>query len=239
MGSCLSSSSAATVRRGGSDLQKQSSNKANVVSPNGQLRQYEVPITVAGVLIDDQKLESMEEVVGVSKSAFFICNSDNLYFNEHIKAMDMDDVLQAGQIYFLLPSSKLRLPLSASEMAALAVKATIALQKTPPSSSDSNRGRRQSKKARISPVVEEAAKVSSYNPYIDGGEDYSVQKTVKNGNYYPIGTLASSSSKSSSLSMRSGSVRKLQRNPSKRARIFMAARSFKIKLSTIYEGSIV
>nr|GFB49671.1 hypothetical protein [Tanacetum cinerariifolium] len=58
-----------------------------------------------------------------NSTSFFVCNSDNLSYDQHIRALDAQHELDAGQIYFVLPVSKLRDRLSASEMAALAVKA--------------------------------------------------------------------------------------------------------------------
>ncbi|KAK1421665.1 hypothetical protein QVD17_24170 [Tagetes erecta] len=105
MGCCLSS-------RDGS-VSSSSSSSALVVSATGDLRPFSTPVLVSDILQMDP--------------SFFICNSDTLCYDEYIKPMELDDELDGGQIYFVLPVSKLRNRLSASEMAALAVKASVAL----------------------------------------------------------------------------------------------------------------
>ncbi|KAI3725584.1 hypothetical protein L1987_65375 [Smallanthus sonchifolius] len=170
MGSCLSS--------GGDSV---SFSSALVISPTGDLRPYSTPVFVSDVL-------QMEP------SPSFVCNSDKLSYDEHIRAMDTEDGLDAGQIYFVLPVSKLRDRLSASEMAALAVKASVALNST-----GFNKGRNY-KKSKISPFV-----VMESNANID--EEAPNNKSVGVS--------------------RSRSIRK------RTARL--AVRSFKLRLSTIYE----
>ncbi|GKB65200.1 nucleotide-binding alpha-beta plait domain-containing protein, partial [Tanacetum coccineum] len=61
------------------------------------------------------------------KPSFFVCNSDNLYQDQDIPTLDSEDELDACQIYFILLKSMLALRLSASDMASLAVKASLAL----------------------------------------------------------------------------------------------------------------
>jgi hypothetical protein len=51
-----------------------------------------------------------------SSSPSFVCNSDRLYYDDYIPVLDLDDQLQANQIYFVLPASKLRQRLTASDM---------------------------------------------------------------------------------------------------------------------------
>lgn len=51
-------------------------------------------------------------------------------FNELASAMNGDEELQVGQIYFALPLSWLARPLQAEEMASLAVKASTALARS-------------------------------------------------------------------------------------------------------------
>ncbi|KAE8709540.1 STS14 protein-like [Hibiscus syriacus] len=59
----------------------------------------------------------------------FICNSDEMDFDDVASAIGEDEELQPGQLYFALPLSWLKHPLQAQEMAALAVKASSALIK--------------------------------------------------------------------------------------------------------------
>ncbi|XP_047076549.1 uncharacterized protein LOC124686689 [Lolium rigidum] len=64
---------------------------------------------------------------GDAASSFFVCNSDDLYFNEPPPALAAGELLQPGQIYFLLPAAVLGRPLSSADMASLAVRASAAL----------------------------------------------------------------------------------------------------------------
>ncbi|XP_068649324.1 uncharacterized protein [Aristolochia californica] len=166
---------------------------ATVISFNGALREFPVPVTVSQVL----QLEA---------STCFLCNSDKLYFDQYIPALNSDDHLQVGQIYFVLPMNKLQYPLTASDMAALAVKASVAL-------AEGSKGKGRRKKYRVSPVLDVS------EPIGDGDDGFKkLEKTVA-----PTIT-------------RSGSVRKLQRSASRRAKL--AIRSFRMRLGTIYEGTV-
>ncbi|GFY86345.1 hypothetical protein Acr_04g0010830 [Actinidia rufa] len=124
MGSCLSSSSAYHyyIESNG----QSSFSTASVISVNGDLRQYTLPVAASQVLRDASS----------SSGKSFVCNSDGLSYNEYIEAMDEEEQLQEDHIYFLLPASRLQYRVAASDMAALAVKAALALHK---SSSNSNK----------------------------------------------------------------------------------------------------
>ncbi|KAK2661010.1 hypothetical protein Ddye_007543 [Dipteronia dyeriana] len=192
MGLCLSS-----------DRSECQSSTAKVITLKGDLHAYNVPVFVSQVL----------QAESITCSNYFLCNSDGLLYDGYIPAMGFDDELQQDQIYFLLPSSKLQYRLSASDMAALAVKASVALQTA------AKKGRCRGKKARISPVLPvEKSRIS-----LEGLKAKSYeQKPVSGPN----------------ISMsRSGSVRKFQRYTSRRAKL--AVRSFRLRLSTIYEGIVV
>ncbi|KAK4428238.1 hypothetical protein Salat_1123400 [Sesamum alatum] len=204
MGGCLSSESG--------DSSRHLKPSANVVLANGEFRQYFLPTTVSQVLHSQNS----------SPDAFFLCNSDNLYFDDYIPSLAPHEELEASQIYFLLPTSKLQYRLAASDMAALAVKASGAIQQI-----NANSNRRRKRKTRISPVL-----VLS-----EEGEDPQSNHTV-NQKMMSSGMVKSDykSKSSSSGVLRSGSVRKLTRYSSRRAKL--AVRSFKNKLSTIYEGSV-
>lgn len=60
----------------------------------------------------------------------FICDSDEMGFDDVVLAMHEDEVLRLGQLYFALPLTRLKKSLPAVEMAALAVKASSALTKS-------------------------------------------------------------------------------------------------------------
>ncbi|CAF1931749.1 unnamed protein product [Brassica napus] len=80
-------------------------------------------------------------------SSYFLCNSDSLYYDDFIPAIEPEEILKADQIYFVLPVSKRHYRLTASDMAALAVKASVAMEKAV-----KNKNRRR-KSGRISPVT--------------------------------------------------------------------------------------
>ncbi|KAK7309248.1 hypothetical protein RJT34_05817 [Clitoria ternatea] len=89
---------------------------AKLVLQDGRLQEFSYPVKVSFLL---QKYPSC-----------FICNSDEMDFDDVVTAIDEDQVLQPGQLYFALPLNRLRHPLQPHEMAALAVKASSALMKT-------------------------------------------------------------------------------------------------------------
>lgn len=90
---------------------------ARVIAPDGTLK--DLPAS--------DPLASVSDVLGSGASSFFLCNSDALYFNEPPPALAAAERLRPGQMYFVLPAEMLGRPLSAADMAALAVRATSAL----------------------------------------------------------------------------------------------------------------
>ncbi|KAK4767768.1 hypothetical protein SAY87_002909 [Trapa incisa] len=193
---------------------------ARVISINGDLREYALPATAAEVL--DSEMFS-------SSSGCILCNSDHLCYNDYIPALSHSEALYPGQIYFVLPISKLQNRLSASDMAALAVKASLALRNSDEGrrSGGRFRRRRKSSKTQISPIlfVNNSNSCNDYqyqtSSIEDGGSAYDPSKTVR-----------SFGSKPMSID-RSRSARKMQRLSSRRMKL--AVRSFRMKLSTIYE----
>ncbi|PWZ04647.1 hypothetical protein Zm00014a_029077 [Zea mays] len=57
----------------------------------------------------------------------FLCSADELGFDAPPRALAADEALHPGQLYLVLADSALRRPLTAKDMAALAVKAATAL----------------------------------------------------------------------------------------------------------------
>lgn len=192
MGGCFSLSSG-----GGGGDQKPC---AYVVSVNGELRQFPLPISVS-------------EVVQEYSDSVFLCNSDALYFDDFIPSLESEHQLEPSQVYFVLPNAKLQYRLAASDMAALALKASVALHQI------NRRGRNN--KTRISPVL-----VAEEDPQSNHTINYRKPKFDD-----------PKINKTPNLVSRSGSVRKLTRYSSQRAKL--AVRSFKMKLTTIYEGSVL
>ncbi|KAK6130571.1 hypothetical protein DH2020_035663 [Rehmannia glutinosa] len=180
---------------------------ANVVSLNGDLRRYPLPVTVSQVL----------NFEALSPDSFFVCNSDRLYFDDYVPRLDSEDELEPAEIYFVLPISKLQHRLAASDMAALAVKASVAINASNP---------RRNRKSRISPVsAAEGDSQSSSNISPIHKSYVQSRKTSKGLGRPELGVS------------RSGSVRRLQRYSSRRAKL--AVRSFRIRLTTINEGSVL
>ncbi|KAM0861802.1 hypothetical protein ACQ4PT_045656 [Festuca glaucescens] len=106
MGSCVSLSAApppptvATVK---------------VVHVDGSIVQLATPVTARDGLGSD-----------AASSSSFLCSSDELRFDLPARALANEEALQPGCLYFALPVSMLRRPLSGQDMAALAVKASSA-----------------------------------------------------------------------------------------------------------------
>ncbi|KAJ0237472.1 hypothetical protein HA466_0248630 [Hirschfeldia incana] len=183
-----------------------------IVTVNGDLREYNVPVLASQVL--------EAESAAASSSSYFICDSDSLCYEDFIPAIESEQPLQAEQIYFVLPVSKRKSRLTASDMAALAVKASVAIQNS------AGRESRRRKKGRISPMMmltQPNDAVATVNGKASASELTVRDKTA------PL--------KSPSGYNRSGSVRHLRRYTSKRAK--WAVRSFRLRLSTIYEGAVV
>ncbi|KAG6481237.1 hypothetical protein ZIOFF_057833 [Zingiber officinale] len=108
MGCCFSSAAATSV-----DSSTRPST-AKVIGLDGSLTEHPVPLTASQVII-------------ASAGASFVCSSDGLFPGAPIPALEPGAPLRSGQIYFVLPSTKLAYPLSASDMAALFMTASSAL----------------------------------------------------------------------------------------------------------------
>lgn len=80
----------------------------------GLIKEFTEPVKVAEIL---------REMPG-----FFICNADSMRYDECISPLSAEQELQVKHLYFLLPVTKLRHPLLASDMAALAVEASAAME---------------------------------------------------------------------------------------------------------------
>ncbi|OAY50445.1 uncharacterized protein LOC110615896 [Manihot esculenta] len=208
MGTCFSCSVLSTESH-----ELLSSPTAKVVSLNGCLQEYNVPVFVSQVL--EAEASSSSSSSSSSPPSFFLCNSDLLTYDDYIPALDSNAQLYADQLYFVLPISKLENRLTASDMAALAVKASVAIQNA------SKKDGQRRKKARISPVL-----MGNQSPSSDDAEAIkSFEKPARPQQQSPAGLS------------RSGSVKRLQKYTSRRAKL--AVRSFRLGLSTIYEGAVL
>ncbi|CAH8389960.1 unnamed protein product [Eruca vesicaria subsp. sativa] len=195
-----------------------------IVTVNGDLREYNIPV-IASQVLEAESAAASSSSSSSRPSSYFICDSDSLYYDDIIPAINSEDPLQAEQIYFVLPISKRRNRLTASDMAALAVKASVAIQNS------SGKESRRRKKVRISPIM----MLTQPDDNVAVGNGKASETTVVRKG----GPLVNKTApfKASSGYNRSGSVRSLRRLTSKRAKL--AVRSFRLKLSTIYEGTVV
>ncbi|KAK9928544.1 hypothetical protein M0R45_025674 [Rubus argutus] len=194
-----------------------SSPTAKVISTNGSLLEYQVSVAVSLVLKAEEAASSS------ATGSFFVCNSDSFNYGTYIPALDSDHQLDADQIYFVLPNSMLHRRLTATDMASLAVRASLALQNASRGRKDRTRLR---KKTRVSPVLIVKSEPRSY-------DDFENDFTIGPSN----SLMKKKPGKDDLGSSRSGSVRKLQRYTSKRA--MKAVRSFKLRLTPIQEGTEV
>ncbi|XP_042491637.1 uncharacterized protein LOC122071366 [Macadamia integrifolia] len=104
MGSCFSSNVTCT-----SDP-----STAKVISAIGNLREYPLPLTVS-------------QVLQIETSSWLLSNFGSPLLDDYTPALDSYEELQAGQIYFLLPTTHLHYRLLGPDMAALAVKVSTVL----------------------------------------------------------------------------------------------------------------
>ncbi|PKU87588.1 uncharacterized protein LOC110092549 [Dendrobium catenatum] len=133
MGSCFSSSCSAASTTGRSPT-------AKVINADGLLIEYSQPVQVSHVL-------------GLNHRAFFLSNADGLFYGHHIHALDDNRYIELGKLYFLLPAKRLNHPLTAAEMAALAVSANSALADAALMRKKKSNSRRRRKGVQVLPVV--------------------------------------------------------------------------------------
>ncbi|XP_060192733.1 uncharacterized protein LOC132622193 [Lycium barbarum] len=96
-----------------SSCQSTSVSTAKLILHDGRLQEFSYPVKASYLLQNDPTI--------------FICNSDEMDFGDVISAVSENEELQLGQLYFALPLNRLKHKLKAEEMAALAVKASSAL----------------------------------------------------------------------------------------------------------------
>lgn len=117
---------------------------AKLILQDGRMMEFTTPVKAGYVL---QKYPMC-----------FICNSDDMDFDDAVSAISADEELQLGQLYFALPLSSLHHSLKAEEMAALAVKASSALMRSGGScGQDKCRCRRKC----VTPVIFSARRVAA------------------------------------------------------------------------------
>ncbi|KAK8937010.1 hypothetical protein KSP39_PZI011782 [Platanthera zijinensis] len=87
--------------------------KVMVVTRGGYLQEYTTRVTAA-------------EVAGNGGAA--LCSSDKIFFDAFPPAIPEEEELEAGQLYFLFEAGELRRRVTGADMAALALRASRALQ---------------------------------------------------------------------------------------------------------------
>ncbi|OMO75287.1 hypothetical protein CCACVL1_16246 [Corchorus capsularis] len=90
-------------------------------------------VVTAKLILQDGRLQEFPNPIKVSKILernpnCFICSSDDMDFDTILSAIDEEDQLQLGELYFALPLSWLNSTLGTEEMGALAIKASQALK---------------------------------------------------------------------------------------------------------------
>ncbi|XP_062213262.1 uncharacterized protein LOC133914132 [Phragmites australis] len=111
MGACNSCEATAVAAAPGS-----TSAEARVVLADGALRRF------PGGTGASQAVKAAG-----AAGAWFLCSADGLELGGAVAAVESEEELQPGQLYFVLPAAMRRRPLQADEMAALAVRASAAL----------------------------------------------------------------------------------------------------------------
>ncbi|KAB5541393.1 hypothetical protein DKX38_014367 [Salix brachista] len=86
---------------------------AKIIHVDGRLQEFRQPIKASHVLSLNPNN--------------FLCGSESMYIDCHLPQVPDDEELQLGQLYFLVPLSKSKAPLSLQELCALASKASASL----------------------------------------------------------------------------------------------------------------
>ncbi|XP_076906711.1 uncharacterized protein LOC143562928 [Bidens hawaiensis] len=105
-----------------------SKNKPTLLINNGPSTTTKVINSIDGKLLEFRQPITASHVLSGHLNTFFLCSSENMFVNWHVPHVAADEELQPGQIYFIMPVSKLQRPLSLQELCLLAVKASSALE---------------------------------------------------------------------------------------------------------------
>ena len=89
---------------------------AQIIHWDGSLEELKQPLKAAQILSRSPNC--------------FLCSSESMFVGTHPPQLAADDDLQLGQIYFLLPLSPSRAPLSLPDLCALAIMASSALSRS-------------------------------------------------------------------------------------------------------------
>ncbi|KAK1287737.1 hypothetical protein QJS10_CPB19g00919 [Acorus calamus] len=145
MGSCFSSTTVETDPP-----------TAKIVSLDGSLKEFSVPVEASHALKGEDDGDTC-----------FLCSSDKLYYEECAMEMRPDEFLEVGQIYFVLSDEYRRRVLTSSDMVALAVKASSAMEGDGRNMKKKERRRRRGGRAAAAQVVPMVVNDERFN---GGGE---------------------------------------------------------------------
>ncbi|KAJ7001186.1 hypothetical protein D5086_008938 [Populus alba] len=109
MGNCASPQYKEKVAGGGLNR----TSPAKIVHIDGRLQEFREPIKASNVL-------------SLNPNSF-LCSSESMYIDRRLPQVPDDEELQVGQLYFLMPLSKSKTPLSLQELCVLASKANASL----------------------------------------------------------------------------------------------------------------
>ncbi|CAL5023479.1 unnamed protein product [Urochloa decumbens] len=154
---------------------------ARVIAADGSLKV--LPAAPSPLVVTVSDVLGLDTGGDTAAAASFVCNADALYFNEHPPALAPGDLLRPGQMYFVLPAELLGRPLSAADMAALAVRASAALASSSYDKPRRQRSGKRKKAVRVMPVHEDAEGVDLFNERLNEltlGQDGVLVSLVKN-----------------------------------------------------------
>lgn len=86
---------------------------ANIIHLDGRLQEFKQPIKAIDILSQNPNC--------------FLCSSESMFIGSQVPRLPEDEELQVGQIYFLMPLSKLQATLTLQELCSLAIKASSAI----------------------------------------------------------------------------------------------------------------
>lgn len=84
---------------------------AKLILQDGQLQEFSNPIKVSQVL----------QNYDIHSTFYAICDSDHMEFGEYVYGLNGEEELQVGQLYFVLPLSRLNSQFRVEDIASLAV----------------------------------------------------------------------------------------------------------------------
>lgn len=118
MGVCSSTQNTGTLE---ADGMKEKA-KAKVIHVDGQIQELQQPMKASNITSQNP--------------GCFLCNSESIFIGSCVPRLPEEELLQPGQIYFLMPISCAHTPMSLADLCALAIKASSGMGKDRPSLSD-------------------------------------------------------------------------------------------------------